>query len=494
MSRRRRFLLAMMKHETNTFSPVVTDLQRFREWGLHENEAVVSAYRGTNHPIAAYIDLADAMGAEIISPIAAEAMPSGPVENEAYDFLTGRILDAVRNQGPFDAILLDLHGAMATQNRESGEGPLLAALRRLAPTTPIGVTFDMHGNMTQETMESADVVLCYKHYPHTDMAATGKTCAQIIRRMLEEDLKPIISWGHAGILAQTLRMGTADEPMKTAQAMTRKAEKQKGILAASVFGGFPMADIPDAGLSVVIVADGNRKAADKARDTILGYCRAQKEEWIYRHQDLEQSVRRAAGTNAFPMILLDHADNVGSGGTSDSMMVIKEVLRQKLDGVAMAAVHDPEAVKTMAAAGVGATITLDLGGKSDMPSIRHKGEPLRLTGKVKRLSDGEWIVRGPMYTGSKVTSGPTAVFETGGMQIVVTSLHHEPWDAGIFTHIGIDPHHCKYLLLKSRIHYRAGFSPIGKATLTLDGIGVTTSDNSLLTFTQVKRPIYPLDV
>lgn len=494
MPRRRRFLIAMMKHETNTFSPVVTNLQRFRSWGLYEDEAVVAAYRGTNHPTAAYIDLAEAMNAEIVSPVAAEAMPGGYVQKEAYQYLTGRILDAIRSKGPFDAILLDLHGAMVPEGMdEGGEGPLLAAIRKLAPKTPIGVTFDMHGNMTQETMDNADVVLCYKHYPHTDMAAVGRTTADIIRRMILGEVKPVISWGQAGILAQTLRMGTADEPMKTAQAMTRKAEKQKGILAASVFGGFPMADIPDAGLSVVIVADDDRKKADKVRDTILSYCREQKQEWIYNHENLPDAVRRAAGANNFPVILLDHADNVGSGGTSDSMMVIKEVLRQKLDGVAVATVYDPDAVKAMAAAGIGATVTLDLGGKSDMPSIGHKAEPLRLTGKVKRLSDGEWIVRGPMYTGSKVTSGPTAVFETGGMQIVVTSLHHEPWDIGIFTHIGIDPQHCRYLLLKSRIHYRAGFEPIGKMTVTLDGIGVTTSDNRLLKFTKLKRPIYPLD-
>jgi microcystin degradation protein MlrC len=491
--RRLRFLLAMMKHETNTFSPVVTDLQRFRDWGLHEDEAVVTAYRGTNHPIAAYIDLAEDMRAEIISPVAAEAMPGGLVQKEAYAYLTGRILDAVRTKGPFDAILLDLHGAMVPDGGVDGEGPLLAEIRKLAPKTPIGVTFDMHGNMTQQTMDNADVVLCYKSYPHTDMAATGKTCAEIIRRMLAGDVKPIISWGQAGILAQTLRMGTADEPMKTAQEMTRKAEKQKGILAASVFGGFPMADIPDAGLSVVVVADGSQKTADKVRDKILDYCRAQKAEWVYRHEKLTQAVRRAAGMNDFPVILLDHADNVGSGGTSDSMMVITEVLKQGLKDVCMAAVYDPDAVKQMAAAGIGQTITLDLGGKSDMPSIGHKAAPLRLTGKVKRLSDGEWTVRGPMYTGSKVTAGPCAVFETGGMQIVVTSLHHEPWDLGIFTHIGIDPHHMKYVLLKSRIHYRAGFQPLAKATITLDGIGVTTSDNKLLSYTQLKRPIYPMD-
>jgi microcystin degradation protein MlrC len=493
MSRRRlRFLIAMMKHETNTFSPVPTDLQRFRDWGLYEDEAVVTAYRGTNHPTGAYIALADELGAEIVSPVAAEAMPSGTVQKAAYDYLTGRILDALRTKGPFDAILLDLHGAMVPEGHDTGEGPLLTEVRRLAPGTPIGVTFDMHGNMCQATMDAADVVLCYKHYPHTDMAEVGRTTAAIVRRMMAGEVKPVISWAPGGILAQTLRMGTADEPMKGAQALTRKLEKRKGILAASVFGGFPMADIPDAGLSVVVVGE-NQKAADKARDELLAYCRAQKAEWIYRHEKLEQATRRAKGMNDFPVILLDHADNVGSGGTSDSMVVIREVLRQKLDGVAMAAVHDPEAVREMMRAGVGATLTLDLGGKSDMPSIGVTAEPLRLTGKVKRLSDGEWTVRGPMYTGSKVTAGPTAVFETAGMQIVVTTFHHEPWDAGIFTHIGIDPAHCRYILLKSRIHYRAGFQPYARATITLDGLGVTTSDNKLLSYKRLTRPIYPLD-
>ena len=495
---RRRFLLAMLKHETNTFSPIVTDMQRFRDWGLHEDENVVKAYRGTNHPIAAYIDLAEDMDAEIVSPVAAEAMPSGYVQREAYDYLTGRILEAARTQGPFDAILLDLHGAMVPDGMdEGGEGPLLAKIRAIAPDTPIGVTFDMHGNMTQEVMDNADVVLCYKIYPHTDMAEVGRNTARIIRRMIEEGLEPVISWGQAGILAQTLRMGTADEPMKTAQAMTRAAEKKPGVLAASVFGGFPMADIPDAGLSVVIVAESD-KVADASRDEIMAYCKAQRDEWAYRHEDLTAAVARAKGANDFPVILLDHADNVGSGGSSDTMKVIEEVLRQGLDGVAVATVWDPAAVKRMSEAGVGATLTLDLGGRTDMPSIGEKGRPLTLTGRVKRLSDGEWIVRGPMYTGSRVTSGPTAVFETvgqggGTMQIVVTSLHHEPWDLGIFTHIGIDPHHCRYLLLKSRIHYRAGFQPLAKMTVTLDGVGVTTSDNQILKFDRIKRPIWPLD-
>ncbi|MBL4906950.1 MAG: MlrC C-terminal domain-containing protein, partial [Sneathiella sp.] len=158
------------------------------------------------------------------------------------------------------------------------------------------------------------------------------------------------------------------------------------------------------------------------------------------------------------------------------------------------AVWDPDSVRQMQKAGIGNKITLKLGGKTDMPSIGEVGEPLEITGTVKVLTNGEWTVRGPMYTGVKVFMGPTAVLDTGNMEIVVVSNHHEPWDQGVFTSVGIQPEHKRYLVLKSRIHYRAGFAPIAKATLTLDGKGVTTSDNNLLDYQNVRRPIYPLDL
>jgi microcystin degradation protein MlrC len=487
-----RLLIAMMKHETNTFSPVPTDLQRFRDWGLHEGEAVVRAYKGTNHPTAAFLDIASELGAAVVTPIAAEAMPSGYVQREAYDYLSDRIVDAVADGG-LDAALLDLHGAMVAEHEPDGEGGLLERIRAIAPGLPIAVTFDMHGNMTQRIIDNATVINGYKSYPHTDMYVSGMQAGRALVRALRGEVAPVIAWGQAPILAQTLRMGTADEPMKTMQEMCRVEERDPAILAASVFGGFPMADIPDAGLSAIVVADNERAKADAACARLLDAAWARKDDFVYQHEPLAQAVARAKGLTDGPVVLLDHADNVGSGGTSDSMAVIEELLRQGLQDVAVAAVWDPAAVQVMMAAGVGAELTLDLGGKTDMPSIDARGKPLRLTGKVRRLSDGEWVVRGPMYTGSRVTTGPTALFETGGLSIVVTSLHHEPWDLGIFTAIGLDPHHCRYLLLKSRIHYRAGFAPLAKSTVTLDGVGVTTSDNSLLKFQNVRRPIYPLD-
>jgi microcystin degradation protein MlrC len=487
-----RLLLAMLKHETNTFSPIPTGLQRFRDWGLYEDEAVVRAYRGTNHPLAAFIDLAQEAGAEIVTPVAAEAMPSGVVQRDAYDYLAGRILDALRAQ-PFDAALLDLHGAMVVEGEADGEGLLLERMREIAPGLPIGVCFDMHGNISERIVRNATAINCYKSYPHTDMYAAGMQIGRVMLRALRGQCRPVIGWGPLPLLAQTLRMGTADEPMRTMQDMCRSAEQEPGILAASVFGGFPMADIPIAGLSAVVVADGAQEAAQAAADRLLDAAWKRKADFIYVHEPLAEAVARAKEIDEGPVVLLDHADNVGSGGTSDCMTVIKEVLRQELDDVVVAAVWDPAAVQTMMRAGVGAEITLDLGGKTDMASIAQRGEPLRLAGRVRRLSDGEFIVRGPMYTGSRVMTGPTALFQTAGMSIVVTSLHHEPWDTGIFTQVGIQPEHHRYIMLKSRIHYRAGFAPLAKHTITLDGTGVTTSDNTILRFENVRRPIYPLD-
>jgi microcystin degradation protein MlrC len=287
-------------------------------------------------------------------------------------------------------------------------------------------------------------------------------------------------------------MGSDDEPMGGLQAMTR-AEEQGGVLAATLFGGFPLADIRAAGVSALVVADGDRSAAEAARDRLLDAAWAAREDFIYAHEPLAEAVARAKAMDEGPVLLLDHADNVGSGGTEDVMTVIEEVRRQGLKDVAVAAVWDPEAVAQMQAAGVGATVTLQLGGKSDMPSLGLEGRPLEIGGKVRALSDGTWVVRGPMYTGITVCTGPTAVLEAEGMKIVVVSRHHEPWDLGIFTSVGIDPARTRYLILKSRIHYRAGFAPLAKATITCDGEGVTTSDNARLNYQNLRRPIHPLD-
>jgi len=487
-----RVVVAMMKHETNSFSPVVTDLDRFRSWSLYRDEEVPKHYRGTAMPLTAYLELAEAHGAEIVTPLAAEAMPSGLVEESTYEQLVEWILEPIR-QGGIDAVFLDLHGAMTAQHIDDGEGELLRRIRAIEPRMPIVVTLDLHTNLTETMAANCDAMIGYKTYPHTDMYEVGKQIGEVLWACLQGDASPIMAWGASPVLGQTLRMGTSDEPMKSLQAETERLEKDPNILAATVFGGFPMVDVEHAGVSVVVVANRNRRLAETTRDHLLGLVWDAHEELIYQPRDIDDSLKAASQSDAFPTVLLDHADNVGSGGTADVMSVIESVLESGLDDVAVAAVYDPQAVQLMQKAGLGSTLKLRLGGKTDMPSLGLSGQPLEVEGQIINLTDGRWIVKGPMYTGVQVDTGPTAVLKVGSMRIVVTSIHHEPWDSGILSENGIDPATCRYILLKSRIHYRAGFAQLAKATFTLDGIGVTTSDNSLLQYNNIRRPIYPLD-
>ena len=485
-----RILIAMMKHETNTFSPIVTDWSRFQQWSACQGEAVVAAYKGTGMPVAAYLDLAQELGAEIITPIAAEAMPSGKVTRDAYEFMCDAICEAV--QDGCDVALLDLHGAMVAENTDDGEGTLLERMRGIDPHLPIAVTCDMHCNLTQKMIDNCTALIGYKTYPHVDMYDVGRQVAKIVLQSMQSEIQPEMHWLQIPLLSQTLCQGTDDEPMLSLIASCREQEKQ--VLAATVFGGFALSDIADAGTSVVVVTENDAALAAQCCQQLAAQAWRHRQQFIYRQRPLADAVRQAGAQSEYPVLLLDHEDNCGSGGTQDVMRVIREVIDQGLDDVAVAAVYDPAAVQTMIEAGIGTEINLALGGHSDMPALALKGKPLHLQGKVKMLGDGEWTVHGPMYTGVKVSMGPSAVFDTGKVQIVVISRSHEPWDIGVFTAMGIQPQQKKYLLLKSRIHYRAGFAALVKETILCDGEGVTTSNNDLLNYQNLRRPIYPLDV
>ncbi len=245
---------------------------------------------------------------------------------------------------------------------------------------------------------------------------------------------------------------------------------------------------------MVVVTDNNQKAAQDISNQLADEAWQRRREFVYEAEPLAESVAHAGKLSQGPILLIDHADNCASGGTQDTMAVVAEVMRQDLKDVAVGAIRDPEAVKKLIGAGVGANVTLPLGGKMDMPSIGRKGEPLEVSGCVRHISDGEFIVQGPMYTGVTMHMGKAVVFDTGSIQFVVIENNHEPFDLGMFRSVGIEPTTNRYLLLKSRIHYRAGFKPIAKHIVECSGIGVTGSDYSQFKFEKVRRPIFPLDL
>lgn len=489
-----KFVIAQMQHETNTFSPVPTPWEEFGPKGPYLGRDAFAAMQGKGMAMAAFLDLAAKLGAQVATPLAAWANPSGPVDGSAYD----RMCEAICNEVAkgCDAVLLDLHGAMVVAERtDDGEGTLLEKIRAIAPRTPIAVSLDLHANVTARMVRNCDVITGYKTYPHVDQYESGDLAGAILMRMMKGEVRPVMAWGNAPILAQTLRQNTSEGAMKDFVAAARAAE-HGGLLAATAFGGFQMADIHDAGISVVTVADGDKAAGSRACNAILDVAWAQKEDFIYRGQPLEQSIAQAKAMgeqSGGPILLLDHADNCASGSTQDTMYVLREALRQGLAGIAVAPIRDPQAVAQLVEAGVGAKVTLPVGGKMDMPSIGRKGEPLVLSGTVRNITDGEYTITGPQFTGMRCFMGRTVVLDTGAAQVVISERNQEPWDRGVLESVGIDPTRQRYLLLKSRMYFRPVFLPIAKGMVFCDAPGVSSSDWTEFEYRKLRRPIYPLD-
>ncbi|HTV43760.1 MAG TPA: M81 family metallopeptidase [Stellaceae bacterium] len=493
-----RLLIAMMKHETNTFSPVPTPLLRFGNGpGPLYGEAAIRAFRGTGTGLGAYLDLAERAGAEIVLPIAAGAPPSAPVEDAAYAAITDTICAAVE-KGRFDGIMLDLHGAMVTESLEDGEGQLLKRLRAIAPQTPIAVALDMHANLYDEIIANATVVAGYRTYPHIDTYETARLAGDILLRAIRGEVRPVMAWGNVPMLPHVMRQGTDDHPNKELQHRCA-AMAAEGALAASLFTGFPHADILNAGLSAVVVTDGDRGLAERLRDELLDRAWVERESFVYEIEPLADSVARAKAMpprqpGDGPVILLDHYDNCASGGTMDTTVVLAEILRQGLEDVAAFAIYDPQAVQQAVAAGIGAEVTLSIGGKIAMPAVPVSSPPLTVTGRVKTISSGRYKNRGPMARGVTMEMGPAVVLDTGAVEIVLISRHVEPSDLNCLSSLGIDPTQKRYVMLKSRIHWRAGLGKLANAVVDCAGVGVCTSDYGQLHFTKVRRPIYPLDL
>lgn len=490
-----KLVIAMMQHETNTFSPLPTSYERFGTTlglpGPAVGDQAAEAFAGTGMAFAAFIDLARQKGAEIVTPVAAYAEPSGLVDGHAFDRIADIICDAVADG--CDGVLLDLHGAMVTTDCDDGEGELLRRLRRVAPDVPIGVALDFHANMTAAMVENCTVITGYRTYPHIDMYETGARCAETLFRVIEDGLRPRMIWGALPLLTCMMRQATLDGgPMVAPMNLAVAAEAAGDVLNASVFGGFALADIPHLALSAVIVT-GDAGFGEALLREILERAWASRADFQFTPEPVEQAIAVAAGLNAAPIIISDHSDNSGAGGPMDEMGVIREMLRQGLTNIAAGPVWDPQALAAMQAAGIGARITLAVGGRTDIPALGLKGRPLDLTGTVKRLTDGKFRLSGEMMNGFPVDLGGTAVLDTGAMELIVCGERMEVYDPQFLTHAGIDPAKKRFVALKSRQHFKAGFAGLAKHIVPAGCPNACYEDYLNFPFRNLTRPIYPLD-
>ena len=490
-----KFLIARFNHETNTFSPVATPLESFHP--LYGDDAL-NDQRNARTAMGAFIRLAEAQpDHQLITPLSATANPSGTVAAEAYTELSQRILDALSEQPA--AILLDLHGALVAENAADGEGELLKNIRAIAPDVPIAVALDLHGNVTQTMVDHADIIVSFKTYPHVDMAETGEHAGRLMMDLLSEQSRPITRWKQLPLLSHTLRSNTNEGAMQRAVESARQAELEQGVLAVSIMTGFSLADFADAGMSVIVVTDNDEQLAESVANRIAQQIWQEREGFVYHSAPLKESLERARELHAAegdgPVLLLDHSDNVMSGGTCDTMDVLATALIKHLTPIVVGPICDPQAVQRLWKLRPTDVVRVDIGNHIPLAHHTKKKKSLSMVGIVRARSDGEFIVTGPIYTGAKVSMGRTVLFDTIDALIVICEQRTEPFDMGIFSCVGLDPAKYDYLLLKSRMYCRPVFGAIAKGLVECDSDtgGPTSSNYSFFPFTQLRRPMFPLD-
>jgi microcystin degradation protein MlrC len=355
------------------------------------------------------------------------------------------------------------------------------------------MSLDMHANIFDGMVSRADVIAGYRTYPHVDHLPTAERAGRTLVRTLRGQIKPVTAWGNAPMLPHVMAQGSYRSPNKDLQEMAAAMERDGEALVASVFTGFPHADVSQAGLSAVVVTDNDPAGAERLVARLLDAAWAERQAFTFQTEPLADSVARAKQLDG-PVVMLDHCDNSASGGTMDTTAVLAEIMRQGLEDVVFFAIYDPDAVQAAMRAGVGATIELSIGGRMEMPSIPGTNEPLLVRGRVRTLSAGYFVSDSPMRRGLPVNMGPMAVLDTGKIEIVLISRHNEPSDLGLFKVVGIDPAAKHYVAIKSRVHWRADLGSLAKHVVECNGLGVCTSDYSILNFEHVRRPIFPLDL
>jgi microcystin degradation protein MlrC len=188
-------------------------------------------------------------------------------------------------------------------------------------------------------------------------------------------------------------------------------------------------------------------------------------------------------------VLADIADNTGGGAAGDTTGILRELLRVGATETTVACIWDPAAAAACVRAGVGATVSLEVGGKVDPAH----GAPVAVTGRVRAVSDGRFTYTGPMLRGVAGRLGPTAVLEVDGVKIILTTYRSQTLDPEMIRFVGIDPLRERILVVKSSIHYRAAFEPIAREIIEVDAPGLSSSNLARFAFTNVRRPIFPLD-
>jgi microcystin degradation protein MlrC len=478
-------------HETNTFAPTRATYDDFVHGGgwpsMAHGPEVLKVMRKINVGLAGFVEAAEANGWALVPTISAAASPSAHVTRDAFERVMKEMVDGIAAAGPIDAVYLDLHGAMVTEHYDDGEGEILARVRKvIGKELPLVASLDLHANVSPEMMEHADALIAYRTYPHIDMADTGRACARHLALMLKTKAGFAKAFRQLPFLIPISWQCTNDQPTKGIYEKLAALEGD-AVPTLSFAPGFPAADFRDCGPSVF--AYGRTQAeADAAADSIVALVESHEDDFDGRIYSPDDGVRLAmelAKSASKPIIIADTQDNPGAGGDSDTTGMLRALVRNKASQAATGVIYDPQSARAAHAAGVGATVTLDLGGKSGIPG----DAPYKETFVVEKLSDGQFVASGPYYGGRDMDMGPSACLRIGDVRVVVGSYKAQLADQSMYRYVGIEPTEQKILVNKSSVHFRADFEPIAERLLICTAPGAMPADTAALPWKRLRPGI-----
>lgn len=477
-------------HESNTFAPLPAGRERFQEGSLTYGPAMVATWREAHHEMGGFIQGADRFKFDIVPIAMALATPAGPVTDDFFEHMCGVLETGCRMAQP-DGVLVALHGAMATPRHPSADAEVLRRLRAaVGPDVPLAATLDFHGNASPKMAESADILVGYQTYPHIDQRARGVVAAELLSRAARKEIRPVTHIAKPPMLMNLLGQETDREPMRGLMARARAAEARPGMLSVSLMAGFPYADVPDIGASVIVVADGDRGLARSVADDLAAAVWAVREQLNVPCPGPVEAVVRANASGHTPVLLVDIGDNVGGGSAGDGTVLLAELLRQQSKGF-IVVLHAPQAVTAAKSAGIGATIDLAVGGAVD----HMHGDPVRIRGVVKSLHLGKWTETEARHGGWRENDqGHTAVLDLGDHNTLVLNSHRTPpFSLGQLTSLGINPREARAIVVKAAVAYKAAYAPIAGEIIPVDTPGLTAINPARFTYKHIPRPMYPLD-
>ena len=485
-----RVLIGQIAQESNSFIDLPTELANFEGKQYFRGDEVLTGLLGTRATMAGFLaGLEGTDELQLVPTVAAWAPSGGPLSTDCFESLLAPLEEATGPQ--LDGVLLALHGAMMTDRHDDADGELLRRVRQhVGPTVPVIATLDLHANITPAMLEHADGLIGYDTYPHIDLYEVGERAAAMLRGCVQTGRRPRTLAAKVPMIVPAEGMATSEEPMGPLLDDAFALRERAGVVSTSLFAVQPWLDVEDTGFTALAVID-DAAATDAtlaALVEIADEAWSRREEFLAPLVDVDEGIDRALRGDG-PVVLSDSADATGAGSAGDSAFVIERLLARDPDRPCVTCIVAPRTVAAAIDAGVGATVTVEIGAQVDP----RWTQPMTVTGFVRTLSSGHFRYRGRKSRGLEVSMGRAAVLQVGAVFILAMERPAETIDPGMYESVGLPPERAAVVLVRSANQFRDSYRDIATETLILDTPGPSTARLERLPWQKVRRPIHPLD-